>query len=43
VVLLGRVLGLLSGIGRSLGSRVDLAQALLPHVLGRHPTAPPAP
>ncbi len=35
VVLIGRVLGLLSGLGRSLGSRVDLLRTLLPYALGR--------
>jgi predicted unusual protein kinase regulating ubiquinone biosynthesis (AarF/ABC1/UbiB family) len=34
LVLLGRVLGLLSGVNRSLGSRLDLARALLPYVAG---------
>lgn len=32
VVLLGRVLGLLSGVSRSLGSRVDLLPVVLPYV-----------
>ncbi len=32
LVLLGRVLGLLSGVSRSLDSRLDLARALLPYV-----------
>ena len=31
VVLLGRVLGLLSGVSRSLGSRVDLVRTILPY------------
>lgn len=35
VVLLGRVLGLLSGTSRSLGSRVDLLRTILPYALGR--------
>lgn len=35
VVLLGRVLGLLSGLGRSLGSRVDLLRTILPYALGQ--------
>ncbi len=34
LVLLGRVLGLLSGVNRSLDSRLDLARALLPYVAG---------
>ena len=33
VALLGRVLGLLSGVSRSLGSRVDLVRTLLPYAL----------
>ncbi len=33
LVLLGRVVGLLSGVNRSLDSRLDLARALLPYVL----------
>lgn len=32
VVLLGRALGLLSGVSRSLGARIDLLRALLPHL-----------
>jgi len=32
VVLLGRALGLLSGVSRSLGARVDLLRTLLPHL-----------
>lgn len=35
VVLIGRVLGLLSGLSRSLGSRVDLLRTILPYALGR--------
>ena len=35
VVLLGRVLGLLSGLSRTLGSRVDLLRTLMPYVLGQ--------
>jgi predicted unusual protein kinase regulating ubiquinone biosynthesis (AarF/ABC1/UbiB family) len=38
VVLLGRVLGLLSGISRTLESKVDLARTIFPYALG---TAPP--
>jgi aarF domain-containing kinase len=34
VVLLGRVLGLLSGVSRSLGSRVDLLSVVLPYAFG---------
>jgi predicted unusual protein kinase regulating ubiquinone biosynthesis (AarF/ABC1/UbiB family) len=37
VVLLGRVLGLLSGVSRTLGSRVDLLRTLMPYVLGARP------
>ena len=33
-VLLGRALSLISGIGRALGSRVDLAETILPYALG---------
>jgi aarF domain-containing kinase len=33
-VLLGRALTLISGIGRALGSRVDLAETILPYALG---------
>lgn len=35
VVLLGRVMGLLSGLSRTLGSRVDLLRTLLPYALGQ--------
>ena len=45
VVLLGRVLGLLSGVSRSLGSKVDLLPVVLPYVFGgggSAPTPPPA-
>ncbi len=34
LVLLGRVLGLLSGVNRSLDARIDLARAIFPHVMG---------
>ena len=34
VVLLGRVLGLLSGVSHSLGSRVDLVRTILPYAVG---------
>jgi predicted unusual protein kinase regulating ubiquinone biosynthesis (AarF/ABC1/UbiB family) len=37
VVLLGRVLGLLSGVGRSLDSKVDLLRTLAPWALGTAP------
>jgi ubiquinone biosynthesis protein len=33
VVLLGRVLGLLSGVGRSLGAELDLVEILVPYVM----------
>jgi predicted unusual protein kinase regulating ubiquinone biosynthesis (AarF/ABC1/UbiB family) len=33
VVLLGRVLGLLSGVGRSLGAELDLVEVLVPYVM----------
>ncbi len=35
VVLLGRVLGLLAGVNRSLGVRVDLVRAILPYAMAR--------
>jgi predicted unusual protein kinase regulating ubiquinone biosynthesis (AarF/ABC1/UbiB family) len=41
VVLLARVLGLLSGTGRSLGAHVDLVRTLLPYVLRSRGEAPP--
>ena len=37
VVLLGRVMGLLSGVSRSLGSEVDLMRTILPYALGPAP------
>jgi predicted unusual protein kinase regulating ubiquinone biosynthesis (AarF/ABC1/UbiB family) len=43
VVLLGRVLGLLSGVSRSLGSKVDLLPVVLPYVFGGGASAPVAP
>lgn len=43
VVLLGRVLGLLSGTGHSLGARPDLVRTLLPYLLAPEPAAPPGP
>ena len=42
IVLIGRVLGLLSGVSRSLGSRADLLRTLLPYALGQRGAAPPA-
>ena len=33
VVLLGRVIGLLSGLGRSLEARIDMLHTILPYVL----------
>ncbi len=42
VVLLGRVLGLLSGVSRTLGSRVDLLRTLMPYVMGMRAPARPA-
>jgi len=35
ILLIGRVLGLLSGLGRTLDSRVDLLRTILPYALGR--------
>jgi hypothetical protein len=43
VVLLGRVLSLLSGVSRSLESKVDLLPVVLPYVLGGGAAAPAAP
>jgi predicted unusual protein kinase regulating ubiquinone biosynthesis (AarF/ABC1/UbiB family) len=34
LVLLGRVLGLLSGVNRSLDARIDLARTIFPYVMG---------
>jgi predicted unusual protein kinase regulating ubiquinone biosynthesis (AarF/ABC1/UbiB family) len=34
LVLLGRVIGLLSGVNRSLDARIDLARTILPYVAG---------
>jgi predicted unusual protein kinase regulating ubiquinone biosynthesis (AarF/ABC1/UbiB family) len=42
LVLIARVLGLLSGLTRSLGTRIDLVRAVLPYVLPR-PPGPSAP
>jgi predicted unusual protein kinase regulating ubiquinone biosynthesis (AarF/ABC1/UbiB family) len=41
VMLLGRVLGLLSGVSRSLGSKVDLLPVVMPYVF--QPSQPPHP
>ncbi len=38
IVLLGRVVGLLSGLSRSLDARVDLLSIVLPYALGKRPT-----
>jgi predicted unusual protein kinase regulating ubiquinone biosynthesis (AarF/ABC1/UbiB family) len=46
VLLVGRVLGLLSGIGKQLSAEVDLAATLLPHLaaaMARGPAAPDGP
>ncbi len=46
VVLIGRVMGLLSGVSKSLGSRIDLLPVVLPWVMGMKRSAPvhqPAP
>jgi predicted unusual protein kinase regulating ubiquinone biosynthesis (AarF/ABC1/UbiB family) len=40
VVLLGRVLGLLSGVGRSLGARVDMVATVLPYAFATQPRDP---
>jgi len=37
VLLVGRVLGLLSGIGKQLGSEVDVGKTLMPYLLGTVP------
>lgn len=42
ILLIGRVLGLLSGVSRTLGSRVDLLRTLLPYALGVRGAAPRA-
>ena len=42
LVLVGRVLGLLSGVNRTLESRVDLLTTILPYVMGK-PKRPAAP
>jgi predicted unusual protein kinase regulating ubiquinone biosynthesis (AarF/ABC1/UbiB family) len=42
VVLLGRVLGLLSGTGHALGARIDLVRTILPYVLTPATQRPPA-
>lgn len=42
IVLIGRVLGLLSGVSRTLGSRTDLLRTLLPYALGQRAATPPA-
>jgi len=39
VLLVGRVLGLLSGIGKQLGSEVDVGKTLMPYLLGAAPAA----
>ncbi len=43
LVLMGRVLGLLSGVGRSLGANVNLLEVLLPYALGTTAPADGAP
>lgn len=43
LVLLGRVLGLLSGVGRSLDAQVNLLEVLLPYALGQRPPPPASP
>ena len=35
LVLVGRVIGLISGTQRSLGARLDLARTILPYALGK--------
>ncbi len=35
IVLIGRVLGLLSGLSRTLGARIDLLRTILPYAIGR--------
>jgi predicted unusual protein kinase regulating ubiquinone biosynthesis (AarF/ABC1/UbiB family) len=42
LVLVGRVVGLLSGLTRSLETRADLVRAILPYVLGARPATPSA-
>lgn len=40
LVLLGRVIGLLSGVTSSLGARIDFVRTIAPYALGRPSTAP---
>lgn len=40
LVLLGRVVGLLSGVNSALGARQDLARLIAPYALGARPTRP---
>jgi len=40
LVLVGRVLGLLSGVGRTLGAEVNLLEVILPYALGTRQTRP---
>lgn len=43
LVLLGRVLGLLSGVSSSLGARIDFLRTVAPYALAPAPVRPPAP
>jgi len=42
LVLVGRVLGLLSGVGRSLEAELDLLEIVLPYAFGQRPAEPPS-
>ena len=43
LVLIARVIGLLSGLTRTLETRIDLVGAILPYVLPRPPKPPEPP
>jgi hypothetical protein len=38
-VLLGRVIALLSGLGHTLGVRIDMLRTVLPYAMGQRPAA----
>jgi predicted unusual protein kinase regulating ubiquinone biosynthesis (AarF/ABC1/UbiB family) len=40
VVLLGRVIALLSGLGHTLGVRIDMLRTILPYAMGQRPAPP---
>ena len=37
LILLGRVIGLLSGLGQTLGAKLDMLETILPYALGVSP------